>query len=447
MLLKLSRIFDQNSKGLAVMETIQRNFYLQELISRKNNGLIKVITGIRRCGKSFLLFNLFYNYLIKEGVKNENIVRITLDDDENEQFRDPKRLSSYIRERINNSDEMHYVFIDEVQYAIKKEHLKSDEPLPLYGVLNGLMRLPNVDIYVTGSNSKLLSKDVLTEFRGRGDEVRIYPLSFKEYYNFVGGDKADAFEDYALYGGLPLILSKKTTREKTKYLSDLFKEVYFKDIEERYNIAMPEVMQLLTDDLCSSIGYLTNSSKIANTLKSVRNVDVNSQTISTYLHYLEESFLFSQARRFDVKGKKYFSFPSKYYCTDIGLRNARINFRQQEETHIMKNIIYNELIMRGYSVDVGVVEITAKEADGKMHQTQYEIDFVVKDGMNKYYIQSALNVDDQSKEKQELRPLIATKDFFKKIIVTKSRTKPWLDDNGILHVGLYDFLLDDNYLL
>ncbi|MBR1676399.1 MAG: ATP-binding protein [Clostridia bacterium] len=428
------------------METIQRNIYLNELISRKENDLIKVITGIRRCGKSYLLFNLFYNYLLSEGVGEENIVKITLDDDENEELRDPKKLSAYIRDKLRNNDKMHYVFIDEVQYAIRKEDLKTDKPLPLYGVLNGLLRLSNVDVYVTGSNSKLLSKDVMTEFRGRGDEVRIYPLSFKEYYDFVGGDKADVFEEYARYGGLPLILSKKTSKEKAKYLSDLFKEVYFKDIEERYNIAMPEVMQLLADDLCSAVGSLTNSSKIANTLKTVKNVDVNSQTISTYLNYLEESFLFSQARRFDVKGKKYFSFPSKYYCTDMGLRNARLNFRQQEETHIMENIIYNELIIRGYSVDVGVVEVTEKGKDGKKHQTQCEIDFVVNDGMNKYYIQSALNIDDENKEKAELRPLLATKDFFKKIIITKSRMKPWLDESGIMHIGLYDFLLDENCL-
>ena len=428
------------------MKPIQRDNYLNELISRRKNGLIKVITGIRRCGKSYLLFNLFYNYLLNEGVKEENIVRISLDDEDNKEYRDPQKLYALIREKIKNNREMHYVFIDEVQYAIRKEDLKSDQPLPLYGVLNGLLHQPNVDVYVTGSNSKLLSKDVMTEFRGRGDEVRIFPLSFKEYFDYIGGDKADAFEEYALYGGLPFVLSKKTPRDKAKYLSDLFKEVYFKDIEERYSIAMPEVMQLLTDDLCSSIGSLTNSSKIANTLKTVRNVEVTSQTISTYLNYLEESFLFGQAKRFDVKGKKYFSFPSKYYCTDMGLRNARINFRQREESHSMENIIYNELITRGYSVDVGVVDIPVTGEDGKKHQAQCEIDFVVNDGMNKYYIQSALHIDDESKEKQELRPLIATKDFFKKIIVTKSRTKPWPDDNGILHVGLYDFLLDETIL-
>lgn len=428
------------------MNRIRRESYLNELINRKENGLIKVITGIRRCGKSYLLFDMYYDYLLSQGVSEQNVVKISLEDDENEELRDSKKLAGYIRDRLKNNGDMHYVFIDEVQYAIKKEDLKSDKPLPLYGVLNGLMKEPNVDVYVTGSNSKLLSKDVMTEFRGRGDEVRIYPLTFKEYYDYVGGDKADAFEDYALYGGLPLVLSKKTPRDKAKYLSDLFKEVYFKDIEERYNIAMPEVMEVLTDDLCSSIGSLTNSLKIANTLKSVRNIDVNSQTISAYLNYLEESFLFNEAKRFDVKGKKYFSYPSKFYCTDMGLRNARLNFRQQEETHTMENIIYNELLTRGYSVDVGVVQIAAVGADGKQHQTQCEIDFVVNDGMNKYYIQSALNIDDKNKEKTELRPLLSARDFFKKVVITKTRMKPWVDDNGIFHIGLYDFLLDKDCL-
>ncbi len=428
------------------MNRIRRESYLNELIKRKENGLIKVITGIRRCGKSYLLFDIYYDYLLSQGVSEQNVVKISLEDDENEELRDSKKLAGYIRDRLKNNADMHYVFIDEVQYAIRKEDLKIDKPLPIYGVLNGLMKEPNVDVYVTGSNSKLLSKDVMTEFRGRGDEVRIYPLTFKEYYDYVGGDKADAFEDYALYGGLPLVLSKKTQRDKAKYLSDLFKEVYFKDIEERYNIAMPEVMEVLTDDLCSSIGSLTNSLKIANTLKSVRNIDVNSQTISAYLNYLEESFLFNEAKRFDVKGKKYFSYPSKFYCTDMGLRNARLNFRQQEETHTMENIIYNELLTRGYSVDVGVVQIAAVGADGKQHQTQCEIDFVVNDGMNKYYIQSALNIDDKNKEKTELRPLLSARDFFKKVVITKTRMKPWVDDNGIFHIGLYDFLLDKDCL-
>lgn len=428
------------------MGVIARERYLQKLIDRKENGMIKVITGIRRCGKSYLLFHLYYDYLLSIGVKKENIIAIALDEEENDKYRNPKELSSYIRSKIVNNDEQYYVFIDEVQYAIKKEELKSDKLLPLYGVLNGLLRMQNVDVYVTGSNSKLLSKDVLTEFRGRGDDVRIYPLTFKEYYGYLGGDKLERFEEYAQYGGLPLTLSRKTTEDKVKYLSDLFKEVYFKDIEERYSIDLPEVLQLLTDDLCSSIGSLTNSSKIANALKSAKNVKVDSQTIALYLKYLEESFLFTQAKRYDVKGKKYFLYPSKYYCTDMGLRNARLNFRQQEETHAMENIIYNELLARGFSVDVGVVEIVSVGEDGKRHQKQCEIDFVINKGMRKYYIQSALALNTEDKEKTELRPFLETKDFFKKIIVTKSYMKPWFDDNGIYHVGLYDFLLDESIL-
>ncbi len=427
------------------MNDIKRDFYLNKLISSKENGLIKVITGVRRCGKSYLLFNLYYDYLISQGINDENIIKIPLDDDDYEEYRDPKNLSKYIKSKIINKDQKYYVFIDEVQYAIKKSELKSDKPIPLYGVLNGLLRLPNVDIYVTGSNSKLLSKDVMTEFRGRGDEVKIYPLSFKEIYEHIGGDKSEVFEEYARYGGLPLVLSKKSPRAKAKYLSDLFKEVYFKDILERYTVELPEVLSLLTDNLCSSIGSLTNSSKLSRTIKSTKNVSVPSNTISTYLDYLEESFLFTQSKRYDVKGKKYFSFPSKYYCVDMGLRNARINFRQQEESHIMENIIFNELISRGYMVDIGIVEIYPTD-NGKKKQTTCEIDFIASDGINKFYIQSALNIDDESKEKIELRPLLATKDSFKKIIVTKSRMLPWQDDNGIWHIGLFDFLLDSNYL-
>lgn len=423
---------------------IKRDEYLKRIIDRKENGLIKVITGMRRCGKSFLLFNLFYDYLIQSGVKEEQIIRIALDDDTFEKYRDSDELSKYIRGKIVNSD-MYYILIDEVQYAITKDELKNPENIGLYNVLNGLMRLRNVDIYVTGSNSKMLTKDVLTTFRGRGDEIKIYPISFKEFYSLEGGDKSDAYEEYALYGGMPLVLSKKNDVEKMRYLQNLFTEVYFKDIEERYDIEMPDVLSELTDDLCSSVGSLTNASKIANTLQSVKNIKVSSTTISRYLNYLIESFLFSNAKRYDVKGKKYFEYPSKYYCTDIGLRNARLNFRQQEETHIMENIIYNELLCREYSVDVGVVEIVETNA-GERTKKQCEIDFVVNKGSKKYYIQSALNVSDASKLETELRPLKNTKDFFKKIIVSKTSMRHWTDDDGILHVGLYEFLLNENSL-
>lgn len=423
---------------------IKRDSYLERIVNKKENGLIKVITGIRRCGKSYLLFNLFYDYLIESGVKEEQIITIALDDDTNIQYRDPDELSKYVRSKIVNKD-MYYILIDEVQYAISKEELKNPENIRLYNVLNGLLRLRNVDIYVTGSNSKMLTKDVLTAFRGRGDEVRVYPVSFREYYAFTGGDKSDAYEEYALYGGMPLVLLKKTDAEKMNYLQGLFTEVYFKDIVERYEIELPDVLEELADDLCSSIGSLTNARKIANTLQSVKSIKVTSTTISNYLNYLIESFLFSNAKRYDVKGKKYFEYPSKYYCTDIGLRNARLNFRQQEETHIMENIIYNELLCRGYSVDIGVIEIVER-SEGKKTKKQCEIDFIANLGAKKYYIQSALNVSEPSKMETELRPLKNTKDFFRKMIVSKTSMKPWTDEDGILHLGLYEFLLNENSL-
>ena len=423
---------------------IQRDHYLKRLIDKKENGLVKVITGIRRCGKSFLLFNLFYDYLIESGVKEEQIISIALDDDTFVQYREPEALSEYIRSKITNKD-MYYILIDEVQYAITKEELKNPENIRLYNVLNGLLRLRNVDIYVTGSNSKMLTKDVLTAFRGRGDEIRVYPISFKEYYSFVGGDKSDAYEEYALYGGMPLVLSKKSDAEKMSYLQTLFTEVYFKDIVERYDIELPDVLTELTDTLCSAVGSLTNVNKIKNTLQTVKNIQVSNTTLSNYLDYLSESFLFSNAKRYDVKGKKYFEYPSKYYCTDIGLRNARLNFRQQEETHIMENIIYNELLCRGYSVDVGVVEI-AEISAGKKTKKQCEIDFVLNRGAKKYYIQSALSVSEQSKLETELRPLKNTKDFFKKILISKTSMKPWTDEDGILHLGLYEFLINEDSL-
>ena len=423
---------------------IRRDVYLNRIISKMENGLIKVITGIRRCGKSFLLFNLFHDYLIENGIEEKQIISIALDDDLFANYRDPDKLSKYIRGKIINSD-MYYILIDEVQYAITNDELKNPENIKLYNVLNGLMRLRNVDIYVTGSNSKMLTKDVMTAFRGRGDEVKIYPISFKEYYYFVGGDKSDAYEEYALYGGMPLVLTKNSDAEKVNYLQALFTEVYFKDIAERYDIELPDVLSELTDDLCSSVGSLTNANKISNTLRTVKNIKVSSTTVSNYLNYLIESFLFSNAKRYDIKGKKYFEYPSKYYCTDIGLRNARLNFRQQEETHIMENIIYNELLCREYSVDVGVVEIVETNA-GKRTKKQCEIDFVVNRGLKKYYIQSALSVSEQAKLETELRPLKNTKDFFKKIIITKTSMRPWTDDDGILHLGLYEFLLNENSL-
>ena len=427
-----------------MQNVIRRDVYLNRIISKMENGLIKVITGIRRCGKSFLLFSLFHDYLIENGIEEKQIISIALDDDLFVKYRDPDELSKYIRGKIVNSD-MYYILIDEVQYAITNDELKNPENIKLYNVLNGLMRLRNVDIYVTGSNSKMLTKDVMTAFRGRGDEVKIYPISFKEYYSFVGGDKSDAYEEYALYGGMPLVLTKNSEAEKVNYLQALFTEVYFKDIAERYDIELPDVLSELTDDLCSSVGSLTNANKISNTLRTVKNIKVSSTTVSNYLNYLIESFLFSNAKRYDIKGKKYFEYPSKYYCTDIGLRNARLNFRQQEETHIMENIIYNELLCREYSVDVGVVEIVETNA-GKRTKKQCEIDFVVNRGLKKYYIQYELSVSEPAKLENELRPLKNTQDFFKKIIITKTSMRPWTDDDGILHLGLYEFLLNENAL-
>lgn len=427
-----------------MINAIKRDKYLQKIINKKENGLIKVITGIRRCGKSYLLFNLYYDYLLKSGVEKDHIITISLDDDLYIKYRNPDELSNYIRKKIIDN-KMYYVLIDEVQYAINKKELKNSEEVKLYNVLNGLLRLRNIDIYVTGSNSKMLTKDVLTAFRGRSDEIKVFPLSFREYYDHIGGEISLAYEEYALYGGLPLVQSKKTDFEKVDYLKNLFSEVYFKDIIERYNIEFPDILNELTDNLCSSIGSLTNASKIANTLNSIKKIHVSSVTISNYLEYLTESFLFSNAKRYDVKGKKYFEYPSKYYCTDIGLRNARLNFRQQEETHIMENIIYNELLNRGYLVDVGVVEIIETK-NGQKTKKQTEIDFIINKGTKKYYIQSALDVSDSEKLKTEIRPLKKTNDFFKKIIITKSLMKPWTDDYGILHLGLYDFLLNEDSL-
>ncbi len=426
---------------------IKRDRYLNQLINRQGNGQIKIITGVRRCGKSFLLFNIFYDYLKSKGVTEEQIISVALDDDINEKYRIPGELSIYIRSRIKDAGKTYYVLLDEVQYAISKEELRNhDVPVKLYSILNGFLHLSNTDVYVTGSNSKMLSKDEMTEFRGRGDVVEIYPLTYKEYYDFIGGDKAEAFEEYALYGGMPLVLGKKTDGEKYKYLSGLFEEVYFKDIIERYKIELPDVLSELTSDLCSSVGSLTNATKIANTLSSVKGVKARSETIAAYLEYLTDSFLFKCARRYDVKVKKYFEYPSKYYCVDIGLRNIRLNLRQQDETHIMENIIYNELVTRGYYVDVGVVKIEETDELGKRRQKSCEIDFVVNRGARKYYIQSALDMSDVNKSKQELRPLLAVNDFFKKIIISKTSMKPWVDEVGVIRLGLYDFLLNEDSL-
>lgn len=426
---------------------IERKKYLEALIRRQWNHRIKVITGIRRCGKSTLLFELFREYLLSSGVSENNIISLALDDDLNEKYRDPHCLSAYVRELASDPAQKYYVLIDEIQFAISKEELRQkDQPVRLYSVLNGFLRLKNIDVYVTGSNSKMLSKDISTEFRGRGDEVKVYPLSFREFYEACGQDKMDAYNEYSMYGGMPYLFTLDMDEDKYQYLSNLFEEIYFKDIEERYSIALPGVLRELTSDLCSSIGSLTNANKISRTLQSVKHMKVDSETISLYLNYLTESFLFSEAVRYDIKGKKYFDYPSKYYCTDIGLRNVRLGLRQQEETHIMENLIYNELIVRGCHVDVGVIPIVEKNQEGKREQKNCEIDFIAASGSKRYYIQSALNMDDPQKEKTEIRPLSAVKDSFKKIIVSKSYGKSWTDEAGILRINIIDFLLDENSL-
>ena len=418
---------------------ISRDRYLQQLLDRRENGLIKVVCGLRRCGKSFLLFRLFRERLLGEGIPEERIVTLALDSEENRVYRSPEALWDYLRGRITDSKEVFYVLLDEIQYAISREELRHpSEDVRLYGVLNGLLQLGNVDIYVTGSNSKRLSKDVMTAFRGRGDVVEVNPLSFAEYHSAVGGERAEAFEEYCRYGGMPLVLSQRDDQAKQRYLSRLFEEVYFRDILERYDFLLPHVLSELTDSLCSSIGSLTNVSKIVNTLASVQKLKVTHATIASYLEALKDSFLFRGAQRYDVKGRKYFESPLKFYCTDVGLRNARLNFRQQEETHLLENIVFNELHSRGFAVDVGVMHL--EDAERKMVRT--EIDFVANAGSRRYYVQAALRMDDEEKRKQELRPLLAVNDHFRKMVITKTLQSPWYDEKGILHLGVYDFLLD-----
>ncbi len=426
---------------------IEREIYLNKLIRKQWNGKIKIITGIRRSGKSTLLFDIYREYLLNSGTSESDIIAIALDDDINEEFRDPSKISDYVRKKCADKNKKYYVFLDEIQFAISKEELRDkDKPIKLYSVLNGFLNLKNVDVYVTGSNSKLLSKDVLTEFRGRGDVIHVYPLSFSEFYAAAELDKIDAYNEYMMYGGMPYLLQLDSDQDKYEYLESLFEEIYFKDIEECYNIHLPEVLRNLTNSICSSVGSHTNASKIARTVSTTKGKKVDSETISLYLGYLQDSFLFSKADRYDVKGKKYFDYPSKYYCTDVGLRNIRLGLRQQEETHILENILYNELLYRGYSVDVGVVEVTEKNEEGKRSKKALEIDFIVRKGTEKYYIQSALSMDDPEKQDVELKSLRAVRDSFKKIVISKSYGKSWVDDEGILRINVIDFLLDANSL-
>lgn len=415
------------------MNPIQRDVYLNRLIDRRENGSIKVITGIRRCGKSYLLFKLYFDYLLKSGVEPSHIVTVPLDDEEYEELRDGKKLSAYIKQKITD-DSMWYVFLDEVQLCQNFE-----------GVLNGLNHLENLDIYVTGSNSKFLSTDVLTEFRGRGDEVRMYPLSFAEYVSAYPGDLYDAWNDYFTYGGLPLILTRKTDELKSKYLTDLCKELYLKDIEDRHELYGDNVMETLVNILASSVGFLTNPSKLARTFGS-NGISVSDKTIGSYINYLLDAFFIQKAERYDIKGKKYIASPFKYYFTDVGLRNAQLNFRQQEENHIMENIIFNELLIRGFNVDVGVVEHSVRDETGSIVRKKLEVDFVCNRGNQRYYIQSAFAIPDREKMEQEQNSLVRIGDSFKKIIVVKERVKLWRNENGIVIMNIMDFLLKPNSL-
>ena len=409
---------------------IKRDYYLQKLIDRKENHLIKIITGIRRCGKSYLLNHIFKNYLLETGVKENHIIMVSLDDDDNESLLDVHNLNTYIKSQIKD-DNLHYILLDEIQLVEGFEAL-----------LNGLLRKENLDVYVTGSNSKFLSSDIITEFRGRGDEIRVYPLSFSEFYSAYKGSKEDAWQEYYTYGGLPLVLSYKNEIDKMAYLENQRKNVYLNDVIERNNIQNEQDLYTIVEILSSLVGSLTNPLKLANTFKSNnKNTSITDKTIYNYLNYLEDAFLIEITKRYDVKGKKYIETPKKYYFTDIGIRNSFLNFRQQEENHLMENIIYIELKRRGFSVDVGVVEVRDKSGQKKL-----EIDFVANRGNNRYYIQSALTIDSKEKREQEERSLINTNDFLRKIIIVKDNIKRWRDEKGIVIMGIVDFLLDFNSL-
>lgn len=425
---------------------IRRDKYLNDLVVRKGNGMIKVVTGIRRCGKTYLVFDLFVRHLIESGVPEDHIIALALDDRANVRYRDVDALYDYLMERIGNDQGVYYVLLDEIQYAITVKELRSkDEPPALYGVLNGLLHRRNVDVYVTGSNSKLLSTDVMTEFRGRGDEVRIHPLTFAEFMQAFDGDRQAGWAEYVMYGGLPLTLSTHTPEQKASYLTGLFEEVYLSDVIERNHLTKSQELESLLDVLASSIGSLTNPSKIEATFRSELHSRLDADTVKRYIGHLGEAFLVSEATRYDVKGRKYIGTPKKYYFEDMGLRNARLGFRQIEESHIMENIIYNELRARGFSVDVGVVDRRMKN-NGHDERRRYEVDFVANLGYRRYYIQSALQLDTPEKAAQEKRSLSLIEDSFRKIVVVNRVMRPYMDDDGILTMGLFDFLLNPNSL-
>lgn len=426
---------------------IERKQYLDELIKKKDNGRIKIITGIRRCGKSYLLFELYKNYLLKNSIAENQIIEIALDDIENIGYRDPFKLNEYIKNKITG-DKRYYIFIDEIQFSrsVKNPYIDDeDEKITFVDTLLSLMKRKNLDIYVTGSNSKMLSKDILTQFRDRGDEIHVYPLSFAEMSNCYE-DKDKAWEDYVLCGGMPFVLEMETFEEKSRYLKKLFEETYIKDIIDRNQIKnSEEVLEVLLDFVSSAVGSLTNPLKLSNRYASEKKINISNNTISKYLTYFEEAYVLYAAKRYDIKGSKYFSTPLKYYFADIGLRNARLNFRQVEETHIMENIIYNDLLRRGFNVDVGVVEYFPN-VEGKTTRVQLEVDFVVNRGNLRYYIQSAFAINSEEKKEQERSSLKRIDDSFKKIIIVRDNIVPRYDEYGIYYVGIRDFLLMDDFL-
>ena len=424
---------------------IKRERYLNQLIQFKWDGMVKVVTGIRRSGKSYLLNVLFRNYLKEQGVDEDHILFFALDNDKYLRYRNPLELSAFVRGLVENNKEQYYLFVDEIQMsdAVDNPYNPAGKKITFYDVLNGLNALENLDIYVTGSNSKMLSSDILTEFRGRSDEIRVHPLSFAEYYSAVGGDKRDAFDEYAFYGGMPLVISRPDDAAKMKYLSSLFAEVYLKDIVDRKKVEREDVLACTLDLLCSSVGSLSNPTKIADTLKTVQHIEVAQNTVKSYIDHLIDSFLFSESKRYDVKGRAYFNYPNKYYCEDVGLRNARIGFRQPEMTHIMENVIYNELIIRGYSVDVGVITTRERNKEGKQISIPREIDFIATKGGKKVYIQSAYAMLTEEKQQSELKPFSLIGDSFPKIVVRHDIGKRFYDDNGVLNIGVIDFLLDN----
>lgn len=425
---------------------IERQQYLDKLIRKKENGLIKVITGIRRCGKSFLLFKIYYDYLVSEGVSKDNIICLALDETQNIKYRNPLYLDEYIRSKITDEGK-YYVFLDEIQKvkSVKNPYLDDvEEKISFVDVLLGLMKMDNVDVYVTGSNSQMLSSDILTEFRGRSDEIRVNPLSYKEFYQAYQGDKNKAWREYVTYGGMPFTLSLQSHEDKSEYLKGLFDKVYLADVLERRKLVNDkDVLAELLDMVSSSVGSLTNPTKLANTFETVKHISVTPKTISRYLDYFVDAFLLRKSQRYDIKGKSYIESPLKYYFVDVGLRNARLNFRQQEETHIMENIIYNELCLRGFSVDVGLVETSVRNADGRSQRAQLEVDFVANKGSQRYYVQSAYAIPNEEKRMQETRVFARIPDSFKKIVVVREDIVPWHDEQGVLYVGVEQFLLDE----